>query len=704
MKMAIHWLVIFLLISFQSKSASASEETESSGATDDLLDAFARAEVESLEREALSLSQGSPAALKLWKRILSLNPRSGNANIQLGMHGMTTESGLAQERAFQLLEKSYDPNLVDRTIPMPSRQGGIIAQSIGRYRWERREYELARRFIGISAKSSAGPNLFVCAMAQISTMLDPFPNSTKHADESVEAYYYYSSKFLADMQTHNWVLDDIALSQSVPGAKSDPFAHCMLSIFHLSFYYRADVARAANARYNIAKAIWPQLNYVPSKYYKLLDNKSISSSKGKPCRDDGRIRLGVISGCLSIHHSVVADFSGVLGRLDRSKFSVTYIYLQEQDKPIDKFVYANPDDTVLILEKQSEDSANGAWVTRYHSQIEALDLDILYYLDLTMSNVAQRLAMAKLAKVQVVSHGHPVTSGIPSEIMDYYISWEAAELDYQVAKTHYTEELVFLPKETLHQYYTERSRNSRSLLNGRSYLQLVKDGRNAAFGIPADGHWYVCMQIPHKFGPEMDPLICNILTQDPLGRVVLHEVKTPVNQELFLHRLSNAGCDMERVHFLPSQPHHRLLALYELSDVVLDSYPAGGCTTTRELLELSKVVVTLPARLLGGRWTYAYYQIIGDETLNEMVIAKTEQEYVELAVMLGTDEGRRKEAERRIGEGLYKLYRRDESVMAWEKVLIDIAPVRLPIAGRICEDDDDDEESGGLSAELQFCI
>jgi predicted O-linked N-acetylglucosamine transferase (SPINDLY family) len=530
-------------------------------------------------------------------------------------------------------------------------------------------------------------------------MLDPFPNSTKHADDSVEAYYYYSSRMLADIQKYNLVLDEKALSALVPGVEPDPYAHCMLSIFHLSFYYRADVARVANIHYNIAKAIWPQLNYVPSKYNQ-LDKSSSSSSKGKPCRD-GRIRLGIISGCLAIHHSVVADFSGVLQRLDRSKFSITYIYVKEENSaPIDKFVYANwQDDTVLILEKQGGDTANGAWVTRYHSQIEALDLDILFYLDLTMSTHAQRLAMAKLAKVQAVSHGHPVTSGIPSEIMDYYISWEAAELDYQVAKTHYTEELVFLPKETLHQYYTKRSSDSQSLLTGKSYLQLVKDGRNAAFGIPADGHWYVCMQFPHKFHPEMDPLVCNILTQDPLGRVILHEGSSQINHELYLHRLSNAGCDMARVHFLPSQPHHRLLALYELSDVILDSYPAGGCTTTREVLELSKAVVTLPARLLGGRWTYAYYQILGDETLNEMVIAETEQEYVELAVMLGTDEGRRKEAERRIGESLYKLYERDESVMAWEKVWIDIAPVRLPIEGRMCEDEDD-EERDRSSAEL----
>ena len=46
-------------------------------------------------------------------------------------------------------------------------------------------------------------------------------------------------------------------------------------------------------------------------------------------------------------------------------------------------------------------------------------------------------------------------------------------------------------------------------------------------------------------------------------------------------------------------------ALHVVSDVVLDSYPAGGCTTTREALELGKAVVTLPAKYLGARWSLA---------------------------------------------------------------------------------------------------
>ena len=47
-----------------------------------------------------------------------------------------------------------------------------------------------------------------------------------------------------------------------------------------------------------------------------------------------------------------------------------------------------------------------------------------------MSSWAHRLAMSKLARVQAVSHGHPVTSGMPT--VDYYVSWQAAELPIEV--------------------------------------------------------------------------------------------------------------------------------------------------------------------------------------------------------------------------------------------------------------------------------
>jgi protein O-GlcNAc transferase len=125
-----------------------------------------------------------------------------------------------------------------------------------------------------------------------------------------------------------------------------------------------------------------------------------------------------------------------------------------------------------------------------------------------------------------------------------------------------------------------------------------------------------------------------------------------------------------RINMLHALPHHRLLALHTVSDVVLDSYAAGGCTTTREALELGKVVVTLPAKFLGGRWSLAYYSIMG--VLDFVVQSK--QQYVELAVRLGTDASVRAAAEQKIKDNVHKLFFKEESVAAWTKVLSSIAP------------------------------
>ena len=90
---------------------------------------------------------------------------------------------------------------------------------------------------------------------------------------------------------------------------------------------------------------------------------------------------------------------------------------------------------------------------------------------------------------------------------------------------------------------------------------------------------------------------------------------------------------------------------------------------------MGKALVTLPARLLGGRWSYVYYPIIGDDVFNSMAVADSPAEYVRLAVELGTSARVRGKAERRIKHGVHALYKSQDSVAAWNEVFLDIAPV-----------------------------
>lgn len=260
-------------------------------------------------------------------------------------------------------------------------------------------------------------------------------------------------------------------------------------------------------------------------------------------------------------------------------------------------------------------------------------------------------------------------------MVQYYISWGAAELPLDTAQTHYTEELKLLPSDIIYQYYERRVLPGEvSRMDRQPFGHLDR----SALGLPVNGRLYICMQKPFKFHPEVDTLFCGIMTKDAQGQLVLHREKSEANQRVFEKRLKTAGCDLSRIVFLEQQPHHRLLALYRESTVVLDSYPAGGDTTTREVIEMGKPLVTLPARLLGGRWTLGYLNNIGlKESTKHALIASSPEEYVEFAVRLGMDDTLREEVEADLRSCSSNLFERNEAVLAWQNMFLEISPYKL---------------------------
>merc|ERR1711957_830181 len=114
---------------------------------------------------------------------------------------------------------------------------------------------------------------------------------------------------------------------------------------------------------------------------------------------------------------------------------------------------------------------------------------------------------------------------------------------------------------------------------------------------------------------------------------------------------------------------------YRDATVVLDSYPAGGDTTTREVIEMGKPLVTLPARLLGGRWSLGYLSNIGlKEPTKKALIATDAEEYVDLAVKLANDETLRESVEDDMKACAPNLFRRQEAVDAWQEMFLEISP------------------------------
>lgn len=245
-------------------------------------------------------------------------------------------------------------------------------------------------------------------------------------------------------------------------------------------------------------------------------------------------------------------------------------------------------------------------------------LDILVYTDIGMEPLTYYLAFTRLAPVQCLLPGHPVTSGIPT--LDFFVSSALAEPDD--ADRHYSETLVRLS--TLPEIVERPTPPARP--KGRAEL-----------GLPAASRLYVCPVLPFKLQPRFDALLAAVLERDREGRVLLFRDPYERGQErAVVERFaSSLGALAERVDFAPFLPFADFLSVLLAADAVLDSYPFSAGASVYAALGLGVPIVTLPADFLRGRTTLACYRRLGVEDC----IAENDAEYADIAVRLATDPG-----------------------------------------------------------------
>jgi predicted O-linked N-acetylglucosamine transferase (SPINDLY family) len=86
--------------------------------------------------------------------------------------------------------------------------------------------------------------------------------------------------------------------------------------------------------------------------------------------------------------------------------------------------------------------------------------------------------------------------------------------------------------------------------------------------------------------------------------------------------------------------------------VCLDTLHFGGANSTYDALALGTPMVTLPTPWQRGRYTQAIYRTIGVTDC----IASTAEEYVQIAVRLGSEAGYRAEVSARLRAGGEELF------------------------------------------------
>jgi predicted O-linked N-acetylglucosamine transferase (SPINDLY family) len=352
----------------------------------------------------------------------------------------------------------------------------------------------------------------------------------------------------------------------------------------------------------------------------------------------GKIHVGLLS-IYFCQHTIGCFTQGMIEHLSRERFFVTVLSMGGRQDAVAQALRACADRYVEVP----------CDLPTARRLVAEQGLDILYYPDIGMDPFTHALAFSRLAPVQAVGFGHPETTGI--ETLDYFISSEA--LDPEDEEPQYTETLVRLSVPPI-SYYRPWPRDA--------------VGRREGTGFSANEHVYACPQTLFKMHPDFDEVFAGILRGDPRAVIALIDGPNPHWQRLLRQRFAASLGDLQaRVRFLRPLPRAAFLNLMAHADVLLDPLHFGSGNTGFEGLSTGTPLVTLPAAYCRGRVTYGMYRWM--DMLD--CVVHTPQEYIDLALRIGTDRAYRETLRSRILSRSHVLYENLQGVRDLEQFFVE---------------------------------
>lgn len=427
--------------------------------------------------------------------------------------------------------------------------------------------------------------------------------------------------FLDQSAREQFLLDwrqGLAAIEALPLESPALRAHCEAALrLHTNFAlaYLAQPLVAEQARYGavITRMIGNVVGPLPA------IRSSISGGRKR--------RIGVVSRFL-YRHSVSKLFMPALLDLDREQFElIGFCPGEYQDDWSAHYRSA-------LAAYHSGVAAPAEWAHR----IRAADIDVLLYLDIGMAGMVSNLGALRLAPVQAVFWGHPITSGFAT--MDWFIS--STLMEPADGEQHYTEKLLRLPN--LGCVFDPPDFLADAELRHR--LQANRGHVHAA-----------CLQNAKKLSPQNLRLLIDLLALEPslhlsfvpaLSGQALAEFKHSLGQLCSERGLRHE--DRLQVHDFVSQEQFAAIAASQ--DFILDSLDWSGGVTALEAFWHDRPILTLPGTLMRGRHTAA---MLRHMHLNEL-IASDPVDYLRRARALIADSDWRQHLSTCIHANKYRLY------------------------------------------------
>ncbi|MCL2878055.1 MAG: hypothetical protein FWF13_04680, partial [Acidobacteria bacterium] len=222
----------------------------------------------------------------------------------------------------------------------------------------------------------------------------------------------------------------------------------------------------------------------------------------------------------------------------------------------------------------------------------------------------------RLAPLQISWIGFPVTSGVAA--MDYVITDK--DVDPPGSEKYYTEKLLYMHGSFL--CYT---------LESGLRIEPPAFTRNG----------YITFACFHNLMKITDKTLLMwrmILERCRNARLKImgHHPLGEKNQEMLNERIREIGFPTDRLSILPTCAMKDYFAAYNDVDIMLDTYPFSGATTTFDALRMGRPIITLVGERHVSRVSYSLLKHAGLDDL----AAFSEDEYVEKAVTLAGDHER----------------------------------------------------------------
>ncbi len=226
------------------------------------------------------------------------------------------------------------------------------------------------------------------------------------------------------------------------------------------------------------------------------------------------------------------------------------------------------------------------------------------------------------------------------------------------------------------------------------------------YGLPEDSVVYCNFNQLYKIDPQTFEMWCNIIKRVPNS--VLWLLRFPSAGEVnMIAEAEKLGVNSSRIVFSNVAPKEEHVRRGQLADICLDTPLCNGHTTGMDILWAGTPMVTRPLETLASRVAASQLETLGCPEL----IAKTKEEYEDIAVKLGLDKDYLKSIRAKVfksrltsplfntefyTKSLERLYIKMWKVFEKNEVKNHIIDKKLSINS---DDDDDDDDDGDEDSE-----